>query len=121
MRSSRSADGARIFRRLLLACLLAVPALLSAQADLDDQVRSLAAQLRCPVCQNLSVSDSPSEMAQEMRGVIREQLQAGKTPEEVKAYTGTIEFVVAGAPRQSKKVPVRGRGSHRVNRKKRPP
>lgn len=86
MRSSRSADGARIFRLLLLACLLVAPALLSAQADLDDQVRSLAAQLRCPVCQNLSVADSPSEMAQEMRGVIREQLQAGKTPEEVKAY-----------------------------------
>lgn len=43
------------------------------------------------------------------------------SPEEVQAYTGTIEFVVAGAPRQSKKVPLRGRGSHRVSRKKRRP
>lgn len=66
-------------------CLL-MPALVQADADLDEQVRAIAAQLRCPVCQNLSVADSPSELAQEMRGVIREQLQAGKTPDEIKAY-----------------------------------
>jgi len=63
-----------------------MPVLLHAQADLEEQVRLVAAQLRCPVCQNLSVAESPSEMAREMRGVIREQLQAGKTPEEIKAY-----------------------------------
>lgn len=38
------------------------------------------------VCQNLSVADSPSEMAQQMRAIIREQLAAGKTPQEVKDY-----------------------------------
>ncbi len=57
-----------------------------APGDLDDQVRAVAAELRCPVCQNLSVADSPSEMAREMRDLIREQLTAGKSPEEVKAY-----------------------------------
>jgi cytochrome c-type biogenesis protein CcmH len=61
---------------------------LAAQAlgDLEDQVRAVAAELRCPVCQNLSVADSPSELAREMRGLIREQLTAGKRPEEIKAY-----------------------------------
>lgn len=53
---------------------------------LEERVREVARELRCPVCQNLSVADSPSELAQEMRGVIREQLRAGKTPEEIKAY-----------------------------------
>src|ERR1044071_4279085 len=54
--------------------------------DLEDQTRAIATELRCVVCQNLSVADSPSEMAQQMRGVIREQLQAGKRPDEIKNY-----------------------------------
>jgi cytochrome c-type biogenesis protein CcmH len=48
--------------------------------------RSVAAQLRCPVCQGLSLADSPSELALEMKDVVRDQLAAGRTPDEVKAY-----------------------------------
>ncbi|MGD2153464.1 MAG: cytochrome c-type biogenesis protein CcmH [Gemmatimonadales bacterium] len=54
--------------------------------ELEAQVRQLAAKLRCPTCRALSVGDSPSGMAQEMRSLIREQLRAGKTPDEVTAY-----------------------------------
>ena len=54
--------------------------------ELDDQTRAIANDLRCVVCQNLSVADSPSEMAQQMRAIVREQLQAGKTPQEIKNY-----------------------------------
>jgi len=55
-------------------------------ADLEAQVREIALQLRCPVCQGLSVGDSPSELANEMRALIREQLQQGKTPVQVLDY-----------------------------------
>ena len=58
----------------------------AAAPDLEEQTRALAAELRCVVCQNLSVADSPSEMAQQMRAIVREQLQAGKTPEQVKDF-----------------------------------
>ncbi len=78
--------GRRILVVGLVGLLLGSAVAAQAQEPLDEQVRQVAAQLRCPVCQNLSVADSPSEMAQQMRGVIREQLQAGKTPEEVRAY-----------------------------------
>lgn len=55
-------------------------------ADIDAQVRDIAAVLRCPTCQALSVQDSPSEMAQQIRGLIREQLEQGKSREEIIAY-----------------------------------
>ena len=57
-----------------------------ANAELDAQVRKLSAELRCPVCQGLSLADSPSELSQEMKNVVRAQLAEGKSPEEVKAY-----------------------------------
>ena len=86
--------------RLLMLCvlLLALPAAAQTPApadvpggivretEIDRQVKHLAAQLRCVVCQGLSLQDSPSELAQDMRAIIREQLEAGKTPDEVKAY-----------------------------------
>ena len=57
-----------------------------ADSALDASVRAVASELRCPVCQGESIEDSPSGLAQEMRAVVREQLAAGKTPDEVKAY-----------------------------------
>jgi cytochrome c-type biogenesis protein CcmH len=53
---------------------------------LEALTRHVAAQLRCPVCQGLSLADSPSELALQMKDVVRQQLAAGRTPEEVKAY-----------------------------------
>jgi cytochrome c-type biogenesis protein CcmH len=53
---------------------------------LARKVKEVAAELRCPVCQGLSLADSPSELSQEMKDVVRDQLAAGKTPDEVKAY-----------------------------------
>jgi cytochrome c-type biogenesis protein CcmH len=52
----------------------------------EDAVHEVAAQLRCVVCQSLSVADSPSETAHEMKDIIRERLAAGESPEQVRAY-----------------------------------
>ena len=52
----------------------------------DERVRDIASELRCPVCQNLSVADSPSRLAGEMRSEIESQLEAGRTPDEVRAF-----------------------------------
>jgi cytochrome c-type biogenesis protein CcmH len=52
----------------------------------EEAVQQIAAELRCVVCQNLSVADSPSETAQQMRNLIRERLALGQSPEQVVAY-----------------------------------
>ena len=53
---------------------------------LDARVRAIAEKLRCPVCQGESIQASPAELAQQMRAVVREQLQAGKSEAEIKAF-----------------------------------
>jgi cytochrome c-type biogenesis protein CcmH/NrfF len=58
----------------------------SPDTALESLTRRVSAQLRCPVCQGLSLADSPSELALEMKDVVRSQLAAGRTPDEVKGY-----------------------------------
>jgi cytochrome c-type biogenesis protein CcmH len=57
-----------------------------ADSALEARTSAVASQLRCPVCQGLSIQDSPSDLAQSMRSVVRDQLAAGRTPDQVKAY-----------------------------------
>ena len=52
----------------------------------EQTVYEIAAQLRCVVCQNLSVADSPSEMAVNMKGQVRELLSRGYTQEQILSY-----------------------------------
>ena len=74
-------------RRLTAALVLASSLALAAAAPVsEDTVRDIAAELRCVVCQTLSVADSPSETAHQMREIIRERLAGGDTPAQVTAY-----------------------------------
>jgi cytochrome c-type biogenesis protein CcmH len=53
---------------------------------LDQRVHDVASQLKCLVCQGESVADSPATLSQQMRGVIRQQLQSGKSEQQVIQY-----------------------------------
>lgn len=53
---------------------------------LEARATALADQLRCPVCQGLSIHDSPSPLAQDMKDLIRSQVAAGATDQEVREY-----------------------------------
>ena len=56
------------------------------QQTLNQRVHDVASQLKCLVCQGESVADSPAILSQQMRGVIRQQLQSGKSEQEVIQY-----------------------------------
>jgi cytochrome c-type biogenesis protein CcmH len=58
----------------------------AADSVLELATSEVAAELRCAVCQGISIQESPSALAREMRDVVKEQLRAGRTPEEVRAY-----------------------------------
>jgi len=74
----------------------------SSSLEMDERVREVASELRCVVCQNLSVADSPSDLAKEMRNLVRELLLQGKTPEEVRAYFQSRygDFVLLEPPKR---------------------
>ncbi|MET0555804.1 MAG: cytochrome c-type biogenesis protein [Vicinamibacteria bacterium] len=53
---------------------------------LEARTKDVGALLRCPVCQGLSVADSPSEMAVSMRHQVRDLLAAGYDQEQILQY-----------------------------------
>jgi cytochrome c-type biogenesis protein CcmH len=83
----RAAGPARLAVLAVLVSITVVSGAALAAVPVDENtVRQIAEQLRCVVCQNLSVADSPSETANQMRDIVRERLATGETPEQVKAY-----------------------------------
>ncbi|HYM62009.1 MAG TPA: cytochrome c-type biogenesis protein [Thermoanaerobaculia bacterium] len=53
---------------------------------LNSQTTEVSSMLRCPVCQGLSVADSPSAMAVNMKEQVRELLARGYTKEQILSY-----------------------------------
>jgi cytochrome c-type biogenesis protein CcmH len=89
---------------LVLLVLVAAPSLRAAQpspmpvsaieaprsrplsgAELEERTNDVGGLLRCPVCQGLSVADSPSSMARNMKTQVREKLAAGYDQEQILA------------------------------------
>ena len=74
-------------------CLVAVVAVVALLAlaprptpSTAARADALAAELRCPDCQGLSVADSPTGSAREIRRQIDDLLAAGATDDEVRAH-----------------------------------
>jgi cytochrome c-type biogenesis protein CcmH len=52
----------------------------------DDRADRIGRKLRCPVCQGMPIAESPSEMAQDMMGRVREMLAEGQSEQEIIDY-----------------------------------
>lgn len=80
-------------RSLVLAALLALVPLAHAIDPLpfadvaqEQRFQQLTRQLRCLVCQNENLADSNAPLAQDLRQQVFEQMQAGKSDEEIKRW-----------------------------------
>ena len=51
----------------------------------DERIDQITTELRCPVCQGLSVKDSTSETARQMRDLVMQRVREGKSDAEIEA------------------------------------
>jgi cytochrome c-type biogenesis protein CcmH len=89
-------------KRFALFLALAVPATLAradsmmpaapmANTQLSDPqkektAKDLMESIRCIVCQGQSIADSNADMAGDMRALIRQRIEAGESPEQVRDW-----------------------------------
>ena len=71
---------------MLLTCLVSVQLATAQQVQLEQEVFEIARLLRCPTCVSETVADSSATVSIEMRNIIREQLQEGRSRAEVLAF-----------------------------------
>lgn len=69
---------------VVLLSLLSLTAL--AQDDLDSKARAVGATLKCPVCNGLALTESPSDFAKSMYAEVRSQVARGQSPQQIKAF-----------------------------------
>jgi cytochrome c-type biogenesis protein CcmH len=55
-----------------------------ADAAQEARARALFEDIRCVVCQHEAIADSPAGIAADMRGLVREQIAAGRTDQQVR-------------------------------------
>jgi cytochrome c-type biogenesis protein CcmH len=90
-------------RTLLAALLIAAGGMATARAQgaqppeaptvaedpaLEKRVNEIGQELRCLVCQNQTIADSQAGLATDLKDQIREQLKAGRTPQQI------VDFMV---------------------------
>ena len=84
-----------IFKKTLLilvfiiVCLLPVTALDTTDfkdANLQKRYQTLTNELRCLVCQNETIAGSSSELAQDLRKQVAEQLRVGQSDDQIRSY-----------------------------------
>lgn len=80
-------------KRLLILCLISLPALgvgvdrdILKDPKLEARARTLMNEIRCVVCQGQSIADSNAPIAAQMRALVREQISRGQSPSDVRAY-----------------------------------
>ncbi len=54
--------------------------------ELEERARALFLELRCVVCQNQSIGDSDADVARDLREIVREQIQAGQTNQQIRTF-----------------------------------
>jgi cytochrome c-type biogenesis protein CcmH len=86
-----------VLRCMLLVVLVLLPSFAQAlietydfsSPELEARYQQLSEELRCPKCQNQNIADSNAPIAQDLRKLLHQQLEAGASDAEI------LDFMVA--------------------------
>jgi len=59
---------------------------LNNEIDVNNEIREISQNVRCLVCQNQSIDESNSELAKDLKILIKEKLIAGDSDEEIYGF-----------------------------------
>lgn len=76
---------------LVLALVLVVALIVGTRADgspktLDERTLAIAREVRCPTCESQSSADSNAPASEAIRNEIRDQLEAGRSPGQIRGF-----------------------------------
>ncbi len=54
--------------------------------DIDERVKNLALELRCMTCQNQSIYDSDAEFSNDIKKIVKQKFQEGKSERDIKKF-----------------------------------
>ena len=54
--------------------------------NIDERVKNLTLELRCMTCQNQSIYDSDAEFSNDIKKIVKNKLQEGKSEWEIKKF-----------------------------------
>tara|TARA_B100000579_G_scaffold322466_1_gene272209 strand:- start:91 stop:477 length:387 start_codon:yes stop_codon:yes gene_type:complete len=75
----------RIFYLTILSCVFFAFKTFAVE-NVDDRVKKLTLELRCMTCQNQSIYDSDAEFSNDIKRIVKEKLQEGKSERDIKKF-----------------------------------
>ena len=57
-----------------------------ATENIDERVKKLTLELRCMTCQNQSIYDSDAEFSNDIKKIVKQKLQEGKSETDIKKF-----------------------------------
>lgn len=71
---------------IVVLLAMAIAGLVIGGSGRQDRAYELEQRLRCPVCQSVSIAESPSQTAEAMRVAVAQQVAAGRTDQQIIDY-----------------------------------
>ena len=76
----------KIFLMLIFFFLTSFTSSIQKNNELEKRFRELSSELRCLVCQNQSLLDSDSELANDLKEIIYEKIYEGESNHQIKNF-----------------------------------